>query len=82
MRTGAYYHLNHFESGDTRQELSDCRLDRTAPRLSPRQDRRMASQPSISDEIFSAFLKCRYKAYFKLTGQSGEVSPYANRPTA
>src|SRR2546423_259384 len=31
----------------------------------------------ISDDIFSAFLKCKYKAYLKLAGQAGETSPAA-----
>ena len=30
----------------------------------------------ISDDIFAAFLKCRYKAYLKLAGQAGEPSDY------
>src|SRR5881296_1373170 len=30
----------------------------------------------ISDDIFSAFLKCKYKAYLKLAGQAGETSDY------
>src|SRR4051794_33890338 len=30
----------------------------------------------ISDDIFSAFLKCKYKAYLKLAAQAGETSDY------
>jgi hypothetical protein len=30
----------------------------------------------ITDEVFTAFLKCKYKAYLKLTGESGEQSDY------
>jgi hypothetical protein len=30
----------------------------------------------ITDEVFTAFLKCKYKAYLKLTGAFGEKSDY------
>jgi phosphoglycolate phosphatase len=31
---------------------------------------------TLTDDIFTAFLKCKYKAYLKLTGLSGEKSDY------
>ena len=35
----------------------------------------------ITDEVVTAFLKCRYKAYLKLTGHSGERSDYERTQT-
>jgi predicted RecB family nuclease len=32
--------------------------------------------PSLTDDIFAAYLKCRYKAYLKLRGATGERSEY------
>jgi predicted RecB family nuclease len=36
----------------------------------------MDPSPLLTDEVFAAFLKCRYKAYLKLHGASGEKSDY------
>jgi len=36
----------------------------------------MDPSPILTDEIFAAFLKCRYKAYLKLRGAAGEKSDY------
>jgi predicted RecB family nuclease len=36
----------------------------------------MQQAATITDDIFSAFLKCRHKAYLKLAGQAGEPSEY------
>jgi hypothetical protein len=36
----------------------------------------MDPPPPLTDEVFSAFLKCRYKAYLKLRGEAGEKSDY------
>jgi hypothetical protein len=32
--------------------------------------------PSLTDDVFAAFLKCPYKAYLKLRGVVGERSEY------
>jgi len=37
--------------------------------------------PSLTDEIFAAFLKCKYKAYLKLRGVIGERSEYEQLQT-
>jgi len=37
----------------------------------------MTPSRELTDEIFAAFLKCRYKAYLKLRGEVGEASDYA-----
>jgi hypothetical protein len=42
----------------------------------PRGGQQTMNQPSLTDEIFTAFLKCRYQAYFKLRGACGERSAY------
>jgi predicted RecB family nuclease len=34
--------------------------------------------PPITEEVFSAYLKCRYKAYLKLAGAAGEKSDYGS----
>jgi hypothetical protein len=31
---------------------------------------------AITDDIFAAFLKCQYKAYLKLRGETGQVSDF------
>jgi predicted RecB family nuclease len=36
----------------------------------------MSPPATITEEIFCAFLKCKYKAYLKLQGNVGEVSEY------
>ncbi len=36
----------------------------------------MSQLAPLTDELFSAFLRCRYKAYLKLTGVKGESSDY------
>jgi predicted RecB family nuclease len=36
----------------------------------------MNEPPPVTDEVFTAFLKCRYKAYLKLRGAAGEPSEY------
>jgi predicted RecB family nuclease len=36
----------------------------------------MQQATTITDDIFSAFLNCKYKAYLKLAGQAGEPSEY------
>jgi len=36
----------------------------------------MSSPAIITEEIFCAYLKCKYKAYLKLQGTVGEVSEY------
>jgi predicted RecB family nuclease len=34
------------------------------------------NEPPLTDEVFTAFLKCRYKAHLKLQGAAGETSDY------
>jgi hypothetical protein len=36
----------------------------------------MSSPAIITEEVFCAYLKCKYKAYLKLQGAVGEVSEY------
>src|SRR5262249_4668255 len=42
----------------------------------PRKGQPMNPARTVTDDILAAFLKCRYKAYLKLRGASGERSDY------
>src|SRR5437773_6916062 len=54
-----------------------CRPVAPCPSCVHRRGQAMNQPPPLTEEVFSAFLKCRYKGYLKLTGSIGEPSDYA-----